>query len=183
MTTLGENQQLELDLIAPPEQLSLDFNENTSQAISESKSKVNEIITWGFWENWEILSEKEIKDHNNKKIWLEFWWTFDEETKKYALNWVEFDWIDDVIGDENHTIAIVYNLKLKNHKHEVYKTNEKSVDVKIETKKTNDKSRKVIDLRNLLFINWMTQYWELQKEISKHNPDLVKSLNNIMIHK
>ena len=36
MTTLGENQQLELDLIAPPEQLSLDFNENTSQAISES---------------------------------------------------------------------------------------------------------------------------------------------------
>ena len=54
MTTLGENQQLELDLIAPPEQLSLDFNENTSQAISESKSKVNEIITWGFWENWEI---------------------------------------------------------------------------------------------------------------------------------
>ena len=74
-------------------------------------------------------------------------------------------------------------MKLKNHKHEVYKTNEKSVGVKIETKKTNDKSRKVIDLRNLLFINWMTQYWELQKEISKHNPDLVKSLNNIMIHK
>lgn len=62
----------------------------------KTSTEINSVLLWEENPNSNTESFVITKDDLILSRWKQFWWEYNDETKKYSLNWIEFDWIDEI---------------------------------------------------------------------------------------
>lgn len=144
----------------------------------KTSTEINSVLLWEENPNSNTESFVITKDDLILSRWKQFWWEYNDETKKYSLNWIEFDWIDEIFEEDDFLIMIAYSNKMISHKYNKYADNAKTISTWSTIVNKNDKTRVIIDLKEWRILNTYAD----TENLVKKNPTLYKKISYFLNH-
>lgn len=148
----------------------------------KTSTEINSVLLWEENPNSNTETTTITEKDRIIALWKKYSWEYDYNTEKYSLNWIEFDWIDEVFEKSDFCIAIVYSIKTTTRSYKIYIDNAKTISNWAKTINAKDKRKTIIDLKEWKILNWTLDYINLKTILMEKDPVLLKYINNAISH-